>query len=110
MNYKKPIPLQAFSDRNKYCTLISYLTGISGDEIMSDSRGEREFIPRALLIWALIEVCGYSATNVGTLMGKRHATCLYARRRVNETYRKDKTINDICNYLSEYHTRQNIDY
>ena len=77
MKSPRIITTQMLADRNEYLSLISNLTGISSDVIMSTCRVDSVCIARFLLCWALVQLCGYSTTTVGTLLRRNHTTVWY---------------------------------
>lgn len=69
--------------RNKYLVRVAQLTGICGDDIMSNNRSEQVSTARHLVMWALITFCHYSTTEVGILMRRSNSAVIYGTNCVN---------------------------
>ena len=65
--------------RNEYLVLISQMTGVPADDIMSRKRTERVTTARHLLIWVLTSLCGYTTLETAVLLGRSHSTIVYGR-------------------------------
>lgn len=69
--------------RNKCVMMVSNLTGIPVDDIMSTKRYEAISTARQLVMWALCDLCGYTHTQVGVMMRRDHTTITYAIAHIN---------------------------
>ena len=73
--------------RNRTLVLVSDITGISTEEIMSKNRKGEVVIARNLVIWVMCIIYGITTINTGILMHKHYSTVIWAVKEVN--YRKD---------------------
>lgn len=65
--------------RNEYLVLISNLTGVPADDIMSRKRTERITTARHLLMWVLTSLCGYTTLKTAVLLGRNYSMIVYGR-------------------------------
>lgn len=77
--------------RNRLLVLVSRLTEVPVDDIMSRCRRQDIAEARHLLMWALVALCGYTHTSVGILTQRSQATVAYAVAHVVGGYYGKKT-------------------
>ena len=88
--------------RNEFLVLVSNLTGVPVDDIMTNNRCGRISMARQLVMWALYELCSYTTTQVGILMRRNHATITYAVSHVGGGY-YGKEVESIREKIKDYH-------
>ena len=84
---QQKITTEMIEQRNRTLVLVSDITGISTEEIMSKSRKGEVVIARNLVIWVMCIIYGITTINTGILMHKHYSTIIWAVKEVN--YRKD---------------------
>lgn len=98
MRPRQMITLDMIVKRNEMLVLVSNLTGVPVDDIMTNKRCERISTARQLVMWALYDLCCYTTTQVGILMRRNHATITYAVSHVGGRY-----FDDIRKQIKDYH-------
>lgn len=82
--------------------IVSALTGVPCDDIMSSCRCEEVSTARQLVAWALVTLCGYSHTQTGILMRRNASTITYAVGHVRGGFYGKKVENIKHQILVEY--------
>ena len=96
------ITLEMLENRNKYMVLVSNLTGVPVDDIMSNQQTDSISQARHLTMWALVTQCGYSHTQTGVLMRRHNTSVTYAVTHITRGY-NGKVLEKYKNKIIEYH-------
>lgn len=92
---------EQFETCNEYLVLVSNLTGVPVDDIMSNQQTDSISQARHLTMWALVTQCGYSHTQTGVLMRRHNTSVTYAVTHVTRGY-NGKILEKYKNKIIEY--------
>jgi chromosomal replication initiation ATPase DnaA len=91
-----------FETCNEYLVLVSNLTGVPVDDIMSNQQTDSISQARHLTMWALVTLCGYSHTQTGALMRRHNTSVAYAVTHITRGY-GGREIETMKNQIKTYH-------
>lgn len=77
------ITTEMIEERNRWLVQVSELTGIPTDDILSKSHKGNIVQARALLIWVLVTLRGFSHTQTARVIGCDHTTITYHNKMMN---------------------------
>ena len=98
------ITIEMLQQRNKALVMVSNLTGVPVDDIMSPARTDKVAMARHLVVWVLVTILDYSPTIVAVLLRLHRTSVIYGRQKILRMGRKlpSKEVEEFKKQLENY--------
>lgn len=94
--------------RNKFMRVVSHITGVPVDDIMSESRVRNVATARMMVMWALHTLCGYTTTAIGVMLRRHYSSVIYAIHMINGGFRLSKEEKELKQILKRFHRGEEV--